>query len=133
MYPLTEATRRASLGCFRNNLRSFFSFCKHFTEQFQCIEGLEGLAQAVNMGSVCSPGSRTQRFQRKDYYGGAAGQENLLGELGFVLGFKEKPKSWLGGGGQGMILEPEKRFWLMFVENLIETTFVLVLRKQTVM
>lgn len=111
-----------------------FSFCKHFTERFQCNVRLEGLAQAVNTGSVCvAQALEWQRFQRKDYYEGAAGQENLLGELGFVLGFKEKPKSQLGGGGQGMILEPEKRFWLMFVENLIETTFVLVLRKQTVM
>ena len=40
----------------------FFSFCKHFTEQFQCIEGLEGLAQAVNMGSACV----AQALERRD-------------------------------------------------------------------
>lgn len=32
-----------------------------------------------------------------------------------------------------MILGSEKRFWLMFMENVIGTTFVLVLRKQTSM
>lgn len=32
-----------------------------------------------------------------------------------------------------MILGSEKRFWLMFMENVIGTTFVLVLRKQTAM
>ena len=32
-----------------------------------------------------------------------------------------------------MTLGPEKRFWPMFMENLSATTFVLVLRKQTVL
>lgn len=45
----------------------------------------------------------------------------------------KKPELSLDRQGREMTLGSEERFWPMFMENLIGTTFVLFLRKQTVM
>ena len=53
------------------------------------------------------------------------------GRAGFCLGSQRNPKIWLEGGG--VLLESERRYRPLFMENITGTTFVLVLRKGTVM
>lgn len=60
------------------------------------------------------------------------GGEHLRVDWGLCWASK-KEAILAGRQKRAVLLESEKRFWLVFMENLIGNTFIPVLRKQTVM
>lgn len=93
---------------------------------------LEGLAQAVNMGSVCiSPGSRMAEIP-KDYY--EVRQARKTSWESWVLCWASKESRVLAGRRRTRNdIRTREEVLADVCGKLSETTFVLVLRKQTVM
>lgn len=117
----------------REQLEGIFSFCKHLWNDPSMVWGWRDRPAFSMRSGYGAQTAGAAVIQRKAglWREGRPGETH--GRTGFCSGPQRKPEIWVGRQGRGPVSESEERFWLMFMENLIGTTFILVARKQTVM
>lgn len=118
----------------KRQLEALSSFSKHFWNGSSLVWGWRDQPRLSAWGAYAAQALSMSVIEKKEgLLQGRAGQQSLMGELGFALGLRESLRSGWADKEEEWYWNERRGFGQCLWKTLIGTTFALVLGKQTVM